>query len=110
MITFYIPASGSASWQAPADGVVSAVTSSIDGLLTLDPDGTWLDYVTQAGPKSVEQTQVLLRSVYSSLGDPHPMFQLNNLAIDYLQGQKIFVSAGNAAGLVQLFCQDLATI
>lgn len=104
-MSFYVPASGVASWEAPADGYVSAVTSSIDALLTLDPDGTWLGYVTEAGPKAVEQTQVLLHSQYG-ISASAAMFQLNQLALEYIKGQKIFVSAGDTAGLVQLFCED----
>jgi hypothetical protein len=74
----------------------------MDALLSLDPDATWLDFVSQVGPRSVDQVQILTHSNYGSQGSAD-MFQLSELMIQLIKGTKVFISAGPAAGLVQIF-------
>jgi hypothetical protein len=103
VVTFYVGASSSSSWTVPENCVLTGLQASMDALFTLDPDGTWLDYVTATGV--VDQIQLLTRSVYSKLGDPHPMYQLSQLSIELLKDQRVFLAAGPTAGLVQLFVE-----
>jgi len=106
VVSFFVPGNGAVSWTAPSDCMITGLTSSIDALLTLDPDGTWLAFVSSTN-QSLEQNQILMHSDYSQLGQGHDMFQLSQLTFQLTKGQMVFVSAGSTTGVVQIFVEDM---
>jgi len=105
VVTFYPAASSTLSWKADEELRLIAVSSSIDALVSLDPQLTWLQFVTRTAGTVQETVEFLLRSTYSVAGDPNLLDRFIGLDFEVPKGQTVFVHSGSTGGVVQLMFQ-----
>jgi len=107
VVSFYPAANSTLSWTADQDVRFVGGSSSIDALVHVDAQLTWLEFVSQTAGSVVENLGILLRSTYSSVGVDDRFF---GFEIPIPRGQKIFVSAGTTGGVVQLIFKTSADV